>query len=249
MNAVARIVAAGIALTIFVLNQLDPIDNLSVRLVVNVAVGLAFGYCVTSLVMGKVLERRRERQRAQLATDFPLLYGLTPPSIPVPMLSSGGAKLLRHATKQKAGGPMFCPHCGGRAVLFEGSYGFNPDGTKRKTQTMACVDWSQATAPDDVYGGEVVGCGNLVQDPYAPTVVHDHAEEEVKLDCARCLIQMEKMGVLTREETQAKLDALPPELEVKLAAETAAAEAQLAALAAELDLTYPPIPGSVSFKP
>ncbi len=112
----------------------------------------------------------------------------------------------------------FCPDCGGRAVVWQNTNGFHTTGLPRKNRVLACVDWGTIAArlggplPGGLSpeGRLVFGCGNVASTPYMPLVTHTHDGAIVELTCVRCLIEMERMGVLTREEAQEKLDALGP---------------------------------------
>ncbi len=117
--------------------------------------------------------------------------------------------------------PIWCSDCGTRTIEFQRQVGFDPrTGAPRQALVWGCPSWDiDAHRHPDAMENELFDendyvwkfnrCGNTSRTSLRPAVVHNHENEgEVSLECPRCVITMESMGVLTREDATSRLGSL-----------------------------------------
>lgn len=111
---------------------------------------------------------------------------------------------------------VWCTSCGSRMIEWKRQHGFEAKtGLPCITKTLACPDWNGEdesrrawTLPGSFFTRQVHPCENVVMGPATPATEHDHDEREASLECVRCLIDMEKMGVLDRDAVSYRIAAI-----------------------------------------
>lgn len=119
----------------------------------------------------------------------------------------------------------FCGDCGSRVIVFRYQRGFDEEtGQPAYIKKLGCPDWdpvaSQAAANAQMAAylkagnfmsymshtePDVQTCGDMVRTSFEAATVHNHPEGEVETDCQRCIIDMEKVGILSRPEAERRL--------------------------------------------
>lgn len=115
---------------------------------------------------------------------------------------------------------QFCAACGSRKVVWRFQSGFNPkDGQPRHVSYMACPDWDEVSWTANYHRSVTSGlpfayrpevpprdCENKVTTSMAAMMVHlGHADGDVSVNCKRCIIDMERAGIITHDDADARL--------------------------------------------
>jgi hypothetical protein len=128
----------------------------------------------------------------------------------------GKVPFARFRRKPKPAGGSFCGSCGSRRITFRKQSGFNTKtGQPRFRDLLACPDWDESAAKvSGLLAGYHYGysdeptmdCDKLVVTPRAPLTVHvGHADGDVSVTCKRCIIDMERLGIISHEDAALRL--------------------------------------------
>lgn len=109
-------------------------------------------------------------------------------------------------------GPTYCRDCGQRQVIFERFDNFDSKtGARRYARRLCCPDYDPAkmaammTIGSWGYDYDDHGdCGNKQPaTDWQSTVQHTgHVDGDSSLECPKCIITMEQLGILTRAQAQ-----------------------------------------------
>lgn len=110
----------------------------------------------------------------------------------------------------------YCQACGSRKILHQGQSGYNAKtGLPSLLTYLACPDWDEKTwdarrsarmvAAFD-YETPPRDCENRVFVPVQATYAHKgHADGDVLVECARCIIDMERAEIISHEDADRRL--------------------------------------------